>query len=262
MAARGWVSGTVGQMALQFAANPDPAPEVATTGAPRSAFARCVAVDPAKFAADDWGASRCCRGRPICPLPDGFTDLLSPADADELLSRRGLRTPFLRVAKDGRVAAAARFTGSGGAGAEIGDQVRRRAGPGALRRRRHAGVPGPAPDSGRRSSTSPASWARRWRQPLQINAYLTPAGNQGFATHYDTHDVFVLQVDGRKHWRIHPPVLPRPAGEPAVGWPRRRGRRPADGHPALDVVLAPGDALYLPRGWLHSAQAQGQARCT
>ena len=42
---------------------------------------------------------------------------------DELLSRRGLRTPFLRVAKDGKVVDASRFTRSGGAGAEIADQL-------------------------------------------------------------------------------------------------------------------------------------------
>ena len=46
--------------------------------------------------------------------------------------------------------------------------------------------------------------------PVQVNAYLTPAGNSGLATHYDTHDVFVLQVAGRKRWLVHPPVLPHP----------------------------------------------------
>ena len=42
---------------------------------------------------------------------------------DELLSRRGLRTPFIRVAKDGAVVPAERFTRSGGAGAQVADQV-------------------------------------------------------------------------------------------------------------------------------------------
>ena len=39
--------------------------------------------------------------------------------------------------------------------------------------------------------------------PVQINAYLTPPEQPRFATHYDTHAVFVLQVAGRKHWRVH-----------------------------------------------------------
>ena len=31
----------------------------------------------------------------------GFDDLLSPADVDELLATRGLRTPFFTLVKDG-----------------------------------------------------------------------------------------------------------------------------------------------------------------
>lgn len=37
---------------------------------------------------------------------------------------------------------------------------------------------------------------------VQANIYLTPPGAQGFRTHYDTHDVLVLQVSGRKAWRV------------------------------------------------------------
>ena len=37
---------------------------------------------------------------------------------------------------------------------------------------------------------------------FQVNAYLTPCNSQGFNIHYDTHDVFVLQIEGSKHWRL------------------------------------------------------------
>ena len=45
---------------------------------------------------------------------------------------------------------------------------------------------------------------------MQANAYVTPPQNQGFSAHYDVHDVFVLQIDGEKQWRIHSPVLMSP----------------------------------------------------
>ncbi len=128
--------------------------------------------------------------------PVGFTDLLSPADADELLEPARSAYP---VPAGGQ----GRPVGAGGAldrwrrrGRRDRRPGARRAGPGAVRRRRDAGVAGPAPDlaAARRLRPRPGP---RADQPLQINAYLTPPGSQGFATHYDTHDVFVLQVDGR-----------------------------------------------------------------
>ncbi|MGW5559748.1 cupin domain-containing protein [Micromonospora sp. NPDC003944] len=220
-----------------------------------AALARCVSVEPAKFAAAHWGHTPLLSRAADLPDPAGFTDLLSPADADELLSRRGLRTPFLRVAKDGQLVAAARWTGGGGAGAEIGDQVldervleQYASGATLVLQGLHRIWP-PLVDFARDLGLA-------LNQPLQINAYLTPAGSQGFATHYDTHDVFVLQVDGRKHWRIHPPVLPDPLEKQPWGGRADEVGATAQGPAALDVVLAPGDALYLPRGWLHSAQAQ------
>ncbi|MET7375160.1 cupin domain-containing protein [Micromonospora arida] len=220
-----------------------------------AALARCVSVEPAKFAAAHWGHTPLLSRATELPDPAGFTDLLSPADADELLSRRGLRTPFLRVARDGQLVAASRWTGGGGAGAEIGDQVldervleQYASGATLVLQGLHRIWP-PLVDFARDLGLA-------LNQPLQINAYLTPAGSQGFATHYDTHDVFVLQVDGRKHWRIHPPVLPDPLEKQPWGGRADEVGATAQGPAALDVVLAPGDALYLPRGWLHSAQAQ------
>ena len=64
--------------------------------------------------------------------------------------------------------------------------------------------------------------------PVQANAYVTPPQNQGFDDHYDVHDVFVLQIAGRKKWSIHAPVLPSPLRDQP--WTDRRdavARRPS-----------------------------------
>ena len=221
-----------------------------------TALARAVALEPAKFADAYWGrAPLLCRAGELAG-PDGFADLFSPAAVDELLSRRGLRTPFLRVADQGKVLPASRFTGSGGAGAEIGDQVvddellRLYGGGATLVLQGLHRIWGPLIDYTRELATE-------LRRPVQVNSYLTPPGSQGFSTHYDTHDVFVLQIDGSKRWRIHEPVLADPLEKQAWGGHADEVTASAEGEPALDVVLDPGDALYLPRGWLHSAQALG-----
>ncbi|MEV6634533.1 cupin domain-containing protein [Actinoplanes sp. NPDC051470] len=217
-------------------------------------LSRIISTDPDKFADAYWGRQPLLSRAGELP-GGGFTDLFSPADADELISRRGLRTPFLRVADRGTVLPATRFTGPGGLGAEVGDQV--------------------ADDKILRLYADGATLVfqglhRIWppliefiqelgaelNQPLQVNAYLTPPGNQGFATHYDTHDVFVLQVDGTKRWIIHEPVISEPLERQAWGERRDEVTATASGASALDVVLRPGDALYLPRGWLHAASAQ------
>ena len=225
-------------------------------GGSRPALSRAIAVDADKFAEAYWGRTPLLSRAGELAGPDGFADLLSPAAVDELLSRRGLRTPFLRIAQRGTVLPASRFTGSGGAGAEIGDQVlddqvMRLYAEGAtlVLQGLHRLWP-PLIDYSRRLGAE-------LRRPLQVNAYLTPPGSQGFSTHYDTHDVFVLQVDGTKRWRMHEPVLADPLERQAWGGRADEVSATAQGEPALDVVLEPGDALYLPRGWLHSAEAQG-----
>ena len=91
---------------------------------------------------------------------------------------------------------------------------------------------------------------RRFGSRMQTNIYLTPPRAQGFVAHWDTHDVFVLQLRGRKRWSIYdtPIALPlrgqkfdpaqhRPgAGERPV---RARSRQPR----------------LHPRGLMHSAES-------
>ncbi|WP_265558529.1 cupin domain-containing protein [Streptomyces hygroscopicus] len=88
---------------------------------------------------------------------------------------------------------------------------------------------------------------------LQMNVYLTPAGAQGFAPHYDTHDVFVAQVHGTKHWRL----ASQPHALPLRGQPYDKSQPEPDPEQAFD--LRSGDVLYLPRGTVHWATAQDRA---
>ena len=91
---------------------------------------------------------------------------------------------------------------------------------------------------------------RHWNCAVGCNAYLTPANAQGFAPHSDDVDVFVLQLEGRKTWRVYPPG----AGDQEV-WPRISSRdfEPRELPKPTEVHLEPGDLLYLPRGTIHAA---------
>ena len=42
---------------------------------------------------------------------------------------------------------------------------------------------------------------------ISLCSYLTPPGSQGFAPHYDDIEAFVVQLEGRKHWRLYNPRL-------------------------------------------------------
>ena len=88
----------------------------------------------------------------------------------------------------------------------------------------------------------------RW----QANMYLTPAANQGFAPHYDTHDVFILQIEGQKKFRFFTSELKLP-------FPEDNYDIALNAHPQLceEVTLAAGDTLYIPRGHVHDAQTVG-----
>jgi hypothetical protein len=90
-------------------------------------------------------------------------------------------------------------------------------------------------------------------QPVQINAYLSPPAAQGLDLHFDYHDVFVVQLEGTKRWRIWEPndrTRDPVGGRHAIARPTFEEL----GEPILDLVLEPGDVLYLPRGHGHVAQ--------
>ena len=85
-----------------------------------------------------------------------------------------------------------------------------------------------------------------------INLYASWVATPGFATHWDDHDVFILQVAGTKRWQIY--------GE-TRRFPLVRDSEPPAEPPAAPVwngMLRAGDVLYLPRGWWHDARAEAE----
>ena len=94
---------------------------------------------------------------------------------------------------------------------------------------------------------------RRFSSRIQTNVYLTPAGAQGFAPHWDTHDVFVLQLSGTKCWSIYDTKVRLPLR----GQRFERGTLPGD--VSDEFELGRGSAVYLPRGLMHSARSTDQA---
>ena len=167
--------------------------------------------------------------------PTDLVSLLSLGDVDQLLTSSALRTPALRLAQDGGVLPASRFT----------------------RQATIAGSPLTGLVDGRKvldlfdaGATVVLQGLHRYWPPLgllvreleaelghpcQANAYLTPPGSQGFALHKDTHDVFVFQTHGRKEWELHDDAGPH------------------------HVTMEPGVSMYLPTGTPHAARTQQDA---
>ena len=86
-----------------------------------------------------------------------------------------------------------------------------------------------------------------FRVRIQVNSYSGWRTSHGFDLHWDDHDVFILQVAGRKHWRVYGVTRP---------WPLARDSVPAVDPPSevlWDGLLEDGDLLYIPRGWWHVA---------
>ncbi|MGW5498538.1 JmjC domain-containing protein [Streptomyces olivaceoviridis] len=81
--------------------------------------------------------------------------------------------------------------------------------------------------------------------------FVTPPGHQGLPLHRDDADVLVLQVAGRKDWRIH--AKPDSADWRAGPVDPSAGPEPAE---ILRTTLDTGEVLYVPRGFAHSATGE------
>jgi bifunctional lysine-specific demethylase and histidyl-hydroxylase NO66 len=194
------------------------------------ALARCVG-DPARFLAEHWARAPLYR-----PAADAtaFADLFSLADVDRIISSTTPRFPAFRLVKEGRQLDPRSYTRSGRVGGQPVDDL---ADPGSVYELFGGGA-----------TIVLQSLHRFWpplvrlsrdlelalTHPVQVNAYVTPPASRGLGVHHDEHDVFVLQVHGRKRWDVYDPA----------GGPEDR---------LVVAELAPGDCLYLPQRFPHAA---------
>ena len=211
-----------------------------------TALTRCVG-DVRRFAEEHWGRQPLLHHAEAEP----FAGLLDLGDVDRLVTETLLRMPAFRLVRDGTPLDPKSYTQTIRVG---GRQVDRTVRPDRVLDEFAAGAT-IVLQALHRQSGPVATLCRELEleltHPVQANAYVTPPTAQGFAVHHDTHDVFVVQTHGRKSWRVYAPVVPL-AG-PAQPWSSSRGD---PGEPILRAELAPGDCLYIPRGFPHDAEAQ------
>ena len=184
-----------------------------------------------------------------------FAALLSADDLVELVATRGLRHPFFRLIRAGDSPERSSYLRSAGVGHttvhDLGDLGRITA---------EVWDGASLVGQGLQRLWPPLTGycealAGELGHRVQANAYLSPPESHGFDLHYDTHDVFVLQVEGHKEWTVHAPADLLPHRRPPKA---DQGTGPAHGDPVWTGVLVPGDCLYLPRGFGHSARTSDE----
>ena len=99
-----------------------------------------------------------------------------------------------------------------------------------------------------------ASLGKVFGARLQANIYFTPPNTQGFRPHWDTHDVFVLQVSGRKHWSVYNTKVTLPLRGQSFD-----PERDIPGPVTDQFELGHGSTVYIPRGLMHSARSSDEA---
>jgi len=90
---------------------------------------------------------------------------------------------------------------------------------------------------------------------VQGNLYCSSQRRQGFAAHFDKHDVYAVHVEGTKTWYVYEGLAENPINHPMFKSYGQDHHDKAKGKLLLEVKMEPGDLLYLPRGQYHDALA-------
>lgn len=210
-----------------------------------------LVAEPAAFLTDD--LFRRAVWTPADRSTNAANRLPTVADLWSDALRRHVRTPAFRLVQDGTTLAPSSYCRSAGVGPRTVDDViepnrvieLHRGGATMVLQ----GLQLTDPALGRFAT----NLALALDHPVQINAYLSPAAARGLELHFDYHDVFVVQLEGSKRWRVWEPLARtrQPVrGAPAPVMPSLGEL----GSPSLDLMARAGDCLYLPRGFPHAAE--------
>lgn len=90
--------------------------------------------------------------------------------------------------------------------------------------------------------------------PTNVNVYVTPPGTTlSVPPHTDRQDVFCFQTQGSKRWKVYnPPVVSKDKDALNRGKGGDVLTKEELGEPVLDILLEPGDVLYVPTGFPHT----------
>lgn len=84
--------------------------------------------------------------------------------------------------------------------------------------------------------------------------FLTPKGKKALSPHYDAHDVFVIQLQGSKLWKLYDEEYPCPlvdSFQPIFDRETLKNKK--------EILLNAGDILFVPRGVPHEAVATDES---
>lgn len=202
-------------------------------------------IDADEFLASQYGKTF----RHIAGTPDKFSQLLPWPVLDRILEEHRLEPPRLRLTREGQPVAVETYLSYQQNKRKNGSPIPRLNTTALTRELRNGAtlVLDAVDELHRPIRRLAESLERIFRVKVQVNAYAGWRTSHGFDLHWDDHDVFVLQVAGRKQWKVYGMTRKYPMArdvEPTVDPPSEV---------LWEGLLRSGDLLYIPRGWWHVA---------
>lgn len=175
-----------------------------------------------------------------------FDNLLNEADINEFLSRKDIYYPFIRVVKNGQVLPKSEYlkqpieTGFDIVDVDKVFGIYNSGGTIIIQK-------------GQLSISKLSEFCNEVENEtnfsLNANLYVTQKNTQGFEPHYDTHDIFILQIAGKKSWRLYDSFFNLPLSSQSIS--KADSDRYLTTTPDSEIELLPGDLIYIPRGFVH-----------